>query len=201
VYSVESPRHGLFQYVWISPSPKGSAVVRGGMLFLPKESRHELHHVYLVTFNPERLDKRFADRCTNAHHAEMQLVEWVMKQPVDWQARLGTVLISNRSRTKNRGYSPCTSCCHDLAWFLTHLKNLPRRSGRPVAVEAGMSWLTLYTYAGICPSHPTTRESLELMHSRGRGWKLGGPGWTTPPPAPQPIRRPARPSPVPAYAP
>jgi pimeloyl-ACP methyl ester carboxylesterase len=195
VFSVESPRHGLFQYVWISSTK--SSISRGGMLFLPKESRHELHHVYLVTFNPERLDQRFAERCTNAHHAEMQLVEWVRMQPLDWRARLGTVLISNRSRTKNRGYSPCASCCDDLARFLTDLKNLPRRSSRPVAVEAGMSWLTLYTYAGICPSHPTTPTSLRLMHSRG--WKLGGPGWATPPPGP--IRRPARPSPVPAHAP
>jgi peptidoglycan hydrolase-like protein with peptidoglycan-binding domain len=195
VFSVLSPRHGLFQYVWIRST--GSGISRGGMLFLPKPRPHELHHAYLVTFNPERLDKRFANACTNAHHAEMQLVGWVMEQ--DWQARLGTVLISNRSRTKNRGYSPCASCCDDLAWFLRQLKNLPRRSGRPVTVEAGISWLTLYTYAKICPSHPTTHASLRLMHDSG--WKLGGPGWTTPPPAQQPIRRPARPSPVPAHIP
>jgi pimeloyl-ACP methyl ester carboxylesterase len=200
VFTVESPRHGLFQYVWISST--GSAISRGGMLFLPKEPRpHELHHAYLVTFNPKALNSRFVERCSNAHHAEMQLVGWVRKQPLSWQKRLGTVLISNRSRTKNRGYSPCTSCCGDLAWFIEWLKNLPLRSSRPVAVEAGMSWLTLYTYAGICPSHPTTLESLRKM--RRSGWVLGGPGWTepAPQPAPQPIRRPVRPSPVPTRAP
>jgi hypothetical protein len=191
VFSVKSPRHGLFQYVWISSTK--STISVGGMLFLPKEPRpHELHHAYLVTFNPERLDKRFADNCTNAHHAEMQLVGWVEKQPWDWRVRLGTVLISNRSRKKDIGYSPCASCCDDLAKFLAALKDLQRSTGRPFTVEAGMSWLTLYTYAKICSSHPTTRKSLGLMHSRG--WKLGGPGWTEP--APQPIRRPARPSPI-----
>jgi hypothetical protein len=198
VFSVKSPRHGLFQYIWISSTK--STISRGGMLFLPKEPRpHELHHAYLVTFNPERLDKRFADACTNAHHAEMQLVGWVEKQPPEWRVRLGTVLISNRSRTKNIGYSPCTSCCDDLAKFLAALKDLQRRTGRTFEVEAGMSWLTLYTYAGICPSHPTTKASLGMMHSRG--WKLGGPGWTEPEPVPQPIRRAARPSPVPAHIP
>jgi pimeloyl-ACP methyl ester carboxylesterase len=182
VFSVRSPRHGLFQYVWIS-STKAPV---GGILFLPKAPRpHELHQTYLVTFNPERLDKRFKERCWNAHHAEMQLVEWIGKQ--DWQTRLGTVLIWNRSRTSGRGYSPCTSCCGDLANFLARLKEKQSETGRPFTVEAGMSWLTLYTYAGMCPHHPTTPVSLRLMHSKG--WKLGGPGWTNPRPPDVPVVR------------
>jgi hypothetical protein len=194
VFSVQSPRHGPLQYVWISSTK--STVSHGGMLFLPQPLRpHELNYAYIVTFNPERLDQRFADKCTNAHHAEMQLVGWIEKQPPAWRVRLGTVLISNRSRRQDRGYSPCTSCCDDLAKFLVALRDLQQLRGRPLA-EAGMSWLTLYTYAKICSSHPTTRASLEMMFKRG--WKLGGPGWTSPPPVPQEIWQPARPRPVPA---
>jgi len=197
VFSVQSPRHGAFQYVWISSTK--STVSHGGMLFLPKPPRpHELDYAYIVTFNPERLDQRFADKCTNAHHAEMQLVGWIEKQPPAWRVRLGTVLISNRSRKQARGYSPCASCCDDLAKFLMALRDLQNLRGRPIA-EAGMSWLTLYTYAKICPSHPTTKASLDLMYKRG--WKLGGPGWTSPPPVSQEIWQPGRPHPLPALTP
>jgi hypothetical protein len=120
-------------------------------------------------------------------------------QPEEWQARIGTVLISNRSRQPDRGYSPCTSCCDDLEQFLVRLRARQSLRGKPIA-EAGMTWLTLYTFAGVCASHPTTKVALNLMYAGGKGWKLGGPGWATPPPQ-QPIRRPAGTRPVPAPAP
>jgi len=195
---ISVPRHGAFQYFWLSST--GSTLSIGGMLFLPQPlPPHGLNYAYIVTFNPERLDRRFTDRCRNAHHAEMQLVGWTEMQQPEWQARIGTVLISNRSRQPNRGYSACTSCCHDLAQFLLRLRARQSLRGKPIA-EAGMTWLTLYTYAGVCSSHPTTKAALNLMYAGGKGWKLGGPGWATPPPLPPPIRRPARPRPVPALA-
>jgi hypothetical protein len=192
VLPVQSPRHGLFQYIWISSV--NSAISQGGMMFLPpKLETHQLPYVYLVTFNPERLDKRYPNACTNGHHAEMQLVEWIGKQPESWQARLGTILIENRSRKGTGGFSPCSGCCDDLAKFLATLKALQRKRGQTFQADATMEWRTQYTYAGICPSHPTTKESLNMMYSRG--WKLHGPGWTAPAPAPI-VRRP-----VPAHAP
>ena len=88
VFTVQSPRHGPFQYIWISSM--NSAISQGGMLFLPTPSQqHELPQVYLVTFNPERLDKRFSNACArNGHHAEMQLISWIEQQPEAWRLRL-----------------------------------------------------------------------------------------------------------------
>jgi hypothetical protein len=199
---ISVPRHDTFQYVWISST--GSELSFGGMLFLPKLlPPHGLNYAHIVTFNVGRYDRGYVKNCNNAHHAEMQLVGWIEKQPEEWRERIATVLISNRARQpnrENRGYSPCTACCDDLAKFLLNLRNLQSSKGKPIA-EAGMTWLTFYTYAGICPSHPTTTESLNLMYAGGKGWKLGGPGWSTPPPLQPPIRRPARPQPVPGLAP
>ena len=119
--SVQSPRHGAFQYVWIGST--GSTLSIGGMLFLPQPlPPHGLNYAYIVTFNPERLDQDFSGRCRADHHAEKQLVGWIEMQPTEWQVQIGTVLISNRSRRLGRGYSPCTSCCGDLANFLVGLR-------------------------------------------------------------------------------
>lgn len=164
-----------FRYVWILSNERATHPV-GGMLFLPAAGERDVH---LVTLNVGNLDDRV---CRNSHHAEMQLVRWVMEQPATWRARLRTVHIANRSRSARiKGYSPCAACCSDLARFLLHLKALS--GGRPI--DARISWRQPYTRNKAC-GHPTDKASLYRL--RRSGWELddGRPAPRQPPPAPTP---------------
>ena len=108
------------------------------------------------------------------------------------------ILISNRSSTRNTGYSPCASVAATTWGSLSQAaptKELQHNAGRTSEAQAGMSWLTLYTYAGICPSHPTTTKSLNM--SVFPGLESRRPGLDHPPPVQGPIIR----RPIPAHTP
>jgi hypothetical protein len=159
-------KHLTLRYVWILSNEKSGYPV-GGILFLPGPDEVMSH---LVTFNVGALD---SSRCTNVHHAEMQIERWVDEQPRPWRARLGGIGIYNLSRRAGLGYSPCRACCADLARFLQALR--PAAGGLPLG--AAMSWLTIYDRNPAC-GHPTDAASLRQLAAGG--WRLSGPGWPPP---------------------
>jgi pimeloyl-ACP methyl ester carboxylesterase len=165
VYEVESPHHGTFRYVWIQSNER-SAFASGGVAFLPTPGSSELH---LVTFNTGPLDVSFKNQCGNAHHAEVQLIGFVEAQPARWRSQIARLRLRNRSRQgPNLGYSPCTSCCDDLANFMRGLNDL--RS--PLTVDAGISWERLYDKGKIC-GHPTDSACIRKLRESGWGEAQG----------------------------
>jgi len=177
-------RHGMFRYVWMLSNEK-SAQGTGGMVFLPVPGAADLR---VVTFNTGPLEPT-TRICTNAHHAETQLISWVGKQREAWGARIGSLRIDNRSRRgRNRGYSPCKACCADLVRFVKALNALPR----PAPVKAFISWERLYDGGVRCKQQHRT-ENGDLRDLMRSGWGIMGPtppGFTPPPAPVPPIRRP-----------
>ena len=162
----EITRQGTtFRYIWILSNARSVYPV-GGILFLPAGEGVMFH---LVTFNVGALDGR---RCTNVHHAEMQAVRWIDEQPASCRARLGGIWIWNLSRRAGLGYSPCSACCPDLARFLVALRAL--RPAHAPAIQAGITWLTIYDRNRAC-GHPT--DTANLRRLAASGWQLSGPGW------------------------
>jgi pimeloyl-ACP methyl ester carboxylesterase len=186
IYPVEAAGLTSLKFVWMLSNEKAAFPV-GGMLFIPDPGELEVH---LVTFNGGQLDTRDAARCSHQHHAEMQLVRWIVEQPRTWQARIRTIEIANRSRSPRLGgYSPCTPCCVVLSSFLSSLHALPKPTP-PARVGAVISWFDVYKNGAVC-GHPTTEDNLRRLEASG--WTLERRGRR----APAPRRR----APVPARAP
>jgi hypothetical protein len=151
----------ILRFVWINPSGE----FPGGVAFLPEPGEPTLT---VATWNVARLDSDFKRSCGNEHHAETQLVSFIERQPMPWRMRLGSVALHNRSRGRTSlGYSPCNACCHDLALFLTALKQL---SGGTTGM---VSWQTLYEGRPMC-GHPT--DTANIIGLRAAGWIVHGPG-------------------------
>jgi subtilisin family serine protease len=167
VYTIATDR-ASYDYVWISSDPTNRVSV-GGVLFLPLPGERK---VQLVTFNAGRMDGQgFARRCTNEHHAEVNLDRWLLKQDVRWQHRVARLAVVNTSRPgRNRGFSPCKACCGTV-------KDLPRNL-RPLGssdrVAADITWGEVYAAFPLCQNElATTKESLRVLASGG--WTLHGP--------------------------
>ncbi len=161
VHSISLPDGSRHRYVWIQPKepPAGPPLV-GGMAFLPEPGANR---IVLVTFNIAGLDHDYRRRCTNRHHAEMQLVGFVDAQPAVWRTRLARLSIHNYSRRGlTWGYSACNACLHDLAEFLTRLNALPR----PQRVRASISWERLYDKNARC-GHPTDAANIRRLVAAG----------------------------------
>jgi predicted phosphodiesterase len=175
-----------YKYVWIQPNvPPVSPPLTGGMAFLPAPGQPWFT---LVTFNVAGLDD-YRRRCTNGHHAEMQLVGFVNAQPVRWRSRLGTIELHNYSRKgATWGYSACNPCLHDLAGFLSALNGLPR----PRRIKASISWERLYDKNRAC-GHPTDAANIRRLVAAGWDEPMGprpaGTRWpaTTTAPARSPV--------------
>jgi UDP-2,3-diacylglucosamine pyrophosphatase LpxH len=162
VHSIALPDGSSYRYVWIQPKepPTGPPLI-GGVAFLPDSGADT---VTVVTINIAGLDNDYRRRCTNRHHAEMQLVGFVDAQTPAWRARLARLELRNRSRRgPDRGYSACNACLHDLADFLTRLN-----SGRPQKVTAFIGWELLYTKNPRC-GHPT--DAANIRRLRSAGWE------------------------------
>ena len=177
VYTVATDRSSL-DYVWLQARRSGWPM--GGVLFLPQPDERQVH---LVTWNAGPLAVVRREECTNAHHAEIQLQDFLLAQKPDWRRRLARLDVVNRSRPRkpggNRGYSPCCACCDDI-------QDLPGKLGDPTRkapFAATLSWREVYQGGKIC-GHPTTRHCLGLLEA-GK-WRLN------PDPAP---RSPGRPGP------
>jgi hypothetical protein len=183
VHEIALPGGRTYRYVWIQPNvPPVSPPLTGGMAFLPDPGSAEFT---VVTFNIAGLDGRFRGRCTNGHHAEMQLTAFVNAQPVAWRMRLGKLALLNRSRRgPTWGYSACNACLHDLALFVTALNR-----SRPRPVRASISWERLYDRNRAC-GHPTDAANIRRLVQAGwdepQGPRPPGTQWPTVP------RRPAR---------
>jgi predicted phosphodiesterase len=188
VQTIALPDGTAYRFVWIQPNvPPTSPPLTGGMAFLPAPGAPTFT---LVTFNVAGLDNDHRRRCTNGHHAEMQLVGFVNAQPVPWRMRLGRLELHNYSRTgPTWGYSACNACLHDLASFLTALNSLTRRD----KVRASISWERLYDKNAAC-GHPTDAANIRRLVSAGWDEPMGPrPPGTQWPVAPGPSRAPARP--------
>jgi UDP-2,3-diacylglucosamine pyrophosphatase LpxH len=179
VHSITLPDRSTYRYVWIQPKepPTGPPLV-GGVAFLPDPGADKFT---LVTFNIAGLDNDYRRRCTNRHHAEMQLVGFVDAQPVAWRTRVARLELHNRSRKGlTWGYSACNACLHDLAEFLTRLNNVPRRQ----RVKASISWERLYDKNPRC-GHPTDAANIRRLVSAGwdepQGPRPAGTRWPTDP--------------------
>lgn len=178
VHEVRSPRHGTFRYVWMDSNAKARWPV-GGMVFLPAIGASDL---WVVTFNVGELTK---GPCTNEHHAEMQLMRWIIEQPIPWQAGISGLRLHNRSRRgPSRGFSPCNACCDDLAKFLVALNGLQA----PLKMDAGISWEMLYEGRADC-GYPTNAKNIQRL--KDSGW--GEPQGPRPVAAPAPRRTPVGP--------
>jgi hypothetical protein len=164
VFEFRLDPYGTFRYVLIHPTGAAPPVF-GGFLFLPAP---DSPNVDLVTFNVARLDVSWNESCRNDHHAEMQVTNWTEHQPVQWQARIGCLVLTNDSRERklrNKGpaYSPCNGCCDDLGHFLGVLKR------RGAKVGAAISWGTVYDKGARC-MHPTTQSGIDRLTTAG--WKI-----------------------------
>jgi predicted phosphodiesterase len=150
-----------FDYVWIQPNvPPVSPPLTGGMAFLPTPGQPWFT---LVTFNVAGLDNDYRRKCTNGHHAEMQMVGFVNAQPPRWRSRLGTIEMHNYSRKgPTWGYSACNACLHDMAAFLTALNGL----SRPRRIKASISWERLYDKNARC-GHPTDATNIRRLVDAG----------------------------------
>jgi len=156
VWELNHPTHGKFKYVALD---KG-----GGVLFLHSGCQSS---VELITCNTVSLEDYYKS-CTNEHHAEVQLVNWILKQPKSWIQRVKSITIINSSLDeKIQGYSPCNICCHSLRWLTDEL----RRVGADLTI-LHISWKTLYKGRKDC-LHPTDKKNLELLEAKG--WTLSGP--------------------------
>jgi hypothetical protein len=152
-------RQGRFRYVWIQGNEK-SKYQGAGMLFLPPAPSAEFHIVTLNT-GPLQLGRV----CSNQHHAEVQLITWVDRQPAAWRSRLTYIRIDNRSRRPSLGgYSPCCLCCTDLVNFLDGLRRLAPRT-----IQALITWQTLYQDSLGCGTTPHCLQRL-----LDNGWDLQG---------------------------
>ena len=161
VHSITLPDGTTHRYVWIQPKepPTGPPLV-GGVAFLPDPGSDTFT---LVTINIAGLDNDYRRRCTNRHHAEMQLVGFVDAQPPAWKSRLASLELYNRSRRGvTWGYSACNSCLHDLADFLTRLNAM----SRPQPVRAKISWERLYDKNPRC-GHPTNAANIRRLMRAG----------------------------------
>ncbi|MDA0160873.1 metallophosphoesterase [Solirubrobacter ginsenosidimutans] len=154
-----------YEYVWIQPNvPPTAPPLTGGMAFLPAQGEP----LTVVTFNVAGLDEP-RRRCTNGHHAEMQLVGFVNAQPAAWRARLAKLALHNYSRRgPTWGYSACNGCLHDLAVFLETL-NHQRRAGR---IRASISWERLYDKNRAC-GHPTDAANIRRLVAAGWDEPMG----------------------------
>jgi UDP-2,3-diacylglucosamine pyrophosphatase LpxH len=170
----------VYRFVWIQPNvPPASPPLTGGIAFLPDPGAPTFT---LVTFNVAGLGNDWRRRCTNGHHAEMQLVGFVNAQPISWQVRLGKLELHNYSRRgPTWGYSACNACLHDLASFLTALNSLTRRD----KVRASISWERLYDKNKVC-GHPTDAANIRRLVDAGWDEPMGprpvGTSWPTGPP-------------------
>jgi UDP-2,3-diacylglucosamine pyrophosphatase LpxH len=175
-----------YRYVWIQPHvPPVSPPLAGGIAFLPAAGQPWFT---LVTFNVAGLDNDYKRRCTNGHHAEMQLVGFVNAQLPQWRGRLGTIELHNYSRKgPTWGYSACNPCLHDLADFVSALNRLPR----PRRIKASISWERLYDKNRIC-GHPTDAANIRRLVGAGWDEPQGSrpPGTQFPTPTPTPTARP-----------
>jgi hypothetical protein len=164
-----SVRGREYKYAWIQSSAALSPPLVGGMAFFDDKGQ-----LAVVTFNVAGLTAKWRDRCTNKHHAEMQLVEFVNAQPVEWRQRLAVMELHNYSRRgPNLGYSACNACLDDLAGFLRSLNQLPRTA----PIKASISWERLYNTTRQC-GHRTDAANIR---------RLCAAGWD-PPQGPMPIR-------------
>ncbi len=174
VFQVNNSTYGPFEYVLIlSNGATGGLPAFGGFLFLPADGSRNLH---LVAFNVVALDAR---GCSHAHHAEMQIVEWLRHQvDASWQRKLGNVAVVNSSRKRIKpsneaerflAYSACNPCCEELAARLT-VMNAPRSAGDPI--RARIAWRDLYKGHDADCGHATTRSGVQKL--RDAGWKIQG---------------------------
>ena len=180
-----------YRYVWIQPNvPPVSPPLTGGMAFLPGPGQTGFT---VVTFNVAGLDNDYRRKCTNAHHAEMQMIGFVNAQSGLWRSRLGRIEIHNYSRKgPTWGYSACNACLHDLAAFLTALNSITR----PQPIKASISWERLYDKNARC-GHPTTAANIKRLVDAGwdepQGSRPAGtryPSPTTDPPLKVPMKLP-----------
>ena len=160
VYEVTDALYGTFQYVLIQPNGSAAKPAHGGFLFLPAAGSRNLH---VVSFNVARMD---AKECSNAPHAEMQIVNWIRNQTADFQQRIGWLQFKNGSRTVARAPGPCAHCCDDLAWFLSNLNG----PGRQTPAKAWMSWDKHYKRDPDPCGLTTTKTALQKMVTAG--WQL-----------------------------
>ena len=150
-----------YDYVWIQPNvPPVSPPLTGGMAFVPAPGQPWFT---LVTFNVAGLDNDYRRKCTNGHHAEMQMVGFVNAQSAQWRSRLGGIELHNYSRKgPTWGYSACNACLHDLASFLTALNSI----SRPRPIKASISWERLYDKNTRC-GHPTDAANIRRLVQAG----------------------------------
>jgi UDP-2,3-diacylglucosamine pyrophosphatase LpxH len=161
VHSITLADGSSYRYVWIQPKepPTGPPLI-GGVAFLPDAGADTFT---LVTINIAGLDNDYRRRCTNRHHAEMQLVGFVDAQPTAWRTRLARLELRNRSRRGlASGYSACNACLHDLSDFLTRLNSM----SRPQRVTAFIGWERLYTKNPRC-GHPTDAANIRRLVRAG----------------------------------
>lgn len=163
VFTVATDRSSL-DYVLLQA--KKSAWPLGGVLFLPQPDERQVH---LVTCNAGPLAVVRREDCTNDHHAEIQLQDFLLAQIPDWCRRLAKLDVVNRSRPRkpggnrrfgNRGFSPCNGCCDDI-------QDLPGKLGDPTRkapFAATLSWREVYEggKGDIC-GHQTTRSGLRKL--------------------------------------
>jgi hypothetical protein len=173
-----------YDYVWIQPNLASlRPPATGGMLFLPAPGVRE---TTLVTFNVAGLDDDYKRRCSNAHHAEMQLVGFINAQSIPWRMSLSEIAIHNYSRQGPAlGYSACNACLSDLASFLQALNSITR----PAPVKASISWERLYKKNPSC-RHPTDAANIDRLVRAGWDQPMGD--------RPPGTKWPAVPTPVPA---
>jgi len=97
------------------------------------------------------------------------LLTFIDAQPARWRSQITRLRLLNRSRQgPSLGYSPCTSCCEDLAQFIRALNTL--RS--PATVDAGISWERHYDKGQIC-GHPTDAACIRKLRESGWGEPQG----------------------------
>jgi UDP-2,3-diacylglucosamine pyrophosphatase LpxH len=161
VQTIALPDGTSYRYVWVQPNvAPSSPPLAGGIAVLPDPGQRELT---VIAFNVAGLTADHRRGCTNAHHAEQQLVGFVDAQPVQWRMRLAKLGLHNYSRKgPDWGYSACNACLHDLAAFLTALNRLTR----PSPVRAGISWERLYDKNAIC-GHPTDAANVDRLVRAG----------------------------------
>lgn len=161
VQTITLPDGTSHRYVWTQPNvPPSSPPLAGGVALLPDPGQSALT---LITFNVAGLTADHRRRCTNAHHAEQQLVGFVDAQPVQWRSRLGALSLHNYSRKgPTWGYSACNACLHDLAAFLSALNRL----ARPRPVRASLHWERLYDKNAAC-GHPTDSANIDRLIRAG----------------------------------
>jgi UDP-2,3-diacylglucosamine pyrophosphatase LpxH len=165
VFDVPPNPYGAFQFLFIQPNDGALPPAFGGFLFLPAKGSPNLN---LVTLNVGKLDESYKGKCSNVQHAETQFTRWVEEQPAAWRVRVDCMHLHNGSRKGDLAYSPCNSCCEDLAHFLDSLNRPPRGDG---TVYAAMSWSHLYTNTP-CTGHPTSKSGIDWLV--GSHWKLQG---------------------------